>query len=562
MEENLQFDKKSLRYVTGKTADFGELAKDCVAFANSHGGYLAIGIEDEAELPAPTQVIPEALPEKVVKRINELTINVAILPEVVTSENGGQYIKLHIYPSQSSIAGTTKGVYLIRDHDSSRALRPEELSRLIADRPAYCWETKVSQKIHWKSSDMFKLNRFISAIKQSDRVSAFVKEKTEEETLAYYQMINDEGFLTNLGVLWIGKPEQRARLLYSPIVQYIKYDAEENKVDKKVWDDYQMNPEELMISIVESVPDWKETYEISEGLWRKVIPAYDEKIVRELLCNAIVHRPYTTRGDIFIKLYPDKMVITNPGVLPIGVTVNNILQKTEKRNIHLAKIFYDLHMMEAEGSGYDLIYETLLTAGKGKPIVVEGEDYVEVTVYRKIINKDSSRLCDYIESYYPRFSQKSYIALGIILQHKAIFGKDLSRELQIQDGDRLRSYVDTLVNHHIVDTQGRGKGLKYSLNPAFVSKTRMQFETTLKTIEPYRLKALIYEDLRYHHNSTMSEISKRLPDVEYSELEKMVRRMVKESEIIPLGGRKYRKYALPEGSFLSKGGRKEGEVND
>ena len=134
MEENLQFDKKSLRYVTGKTADFGELAKDCVAFANSHGGYLAIGIEDESELPAPTQVIPEALPEKVVKRINELTINVAIFPEVVTSENGGQYIKLHIYPSQSSIAGTTKGVYLIRDHDSSRALRPEELNRLIADR--------------------------------------------------------------------------------------------------------------------------------------------------------------------------------------------------------------------------------------------------------------------------------------------------------------------------------------------------------------------------------------------------------------------------------------------
>ena len=45
MEENMQFDKKSLRYVTGKTADFGELAKDCVAFANSHGGYLAIGNE-------------------------------------------------------------------------------------------------------------------------------------------------------------------------------------------------------------------------------------------------------------------------------------------------------------------------------------------------------------------------------------------------------------------------------------------------------------------------------------------------------------------------------------
>lgn len=51
MEENKQFDKKSLRYVIGKTADFGELAKDCVAFANTNGGFLAIGIEDDAVLP-------------------------------------------------------------------------------------------------------------------------------------------------------------------------------------------------------------------------------------------------------------------------------------------------------------------------------------------------------------------------------------------------------------------------------------------------------------------------------------------------------------------------------
>ncbi|MBO7588288.1 MAG: putative DNA binding domain-containing protein [Bacteroidaceae bacterium] len=557
MEENKRFDKKSLRYITGKTENFGELAKDCVAFANSHGGYLAIGIEDGAELPAPNQVIPELLPEKVVKRINELTINVSLFPEIITSQNGGQYLKLHIYPSQSSIASTTKGLFLIRDHDSSRALRPDELSRLIADKPAYCWETKVSTKIPWQNADHIKLDKFISDINQSDRVSSFIKEKTAEEVLAYYQMINDEGFLTNLGIFWIGKTEQRARLLYSPVVQYIKYDAEENKVDKIVWDDYRMNPQELMKSIVESVPDWKEKYEVSEGLWRKEIPAYDEKIVRELLCNALVHRPYTTRGDIFIKLYPDKMVITNPGVLPVGVTVNNILQKTEKRNIHLAKIFYDLHLMEAEGSGYDLIYETLLTAGKAKPIVYEGDDYVEVTVYRKIINKESSRICDYIENNYPRLSQKSYIALGIILQNKTISASDLSRELQITEDGRLRSYVDALVNNHIVDSQGRGKGVKYSINPSFVSKSRIQFETTLKTIEPYRLKALIHEDLRYHPNSTLPEISSRLPDVDYSQLEKMVWKMAKEKEIIPIGGRKYRKYNLPNESFSSKGGRKQ-----
>ena len=555
MEENNKFDNKSLKKVTGRTADFEELSKDCVAFANSHGGYLAIGIEDGEDKPASGQVIPDGLPEKIIKRINELTINVALRPEVIDADNGGQYMKLHVLPSQVSIASTTKGVYYIRDHDSSRPLLPDELSRLISDKPAYNWETKVSLKIQWQKADISKLNKFVIDIRSSDRVSQFVKEKTDEELLSYYQMIDDDGYLTNLGVLWIGKQEQRARLLYSPIVQYIKYDTEEHKVDKKVWGDYSLNPQELLISLWESIPDWREYNEVSEGLWRKELPVYDEKVVRELLCNAIVHRPYTTRGDIFIKLYPDRMTITNPGLLPIGVTVNNILQKTEKRNIHLANVFYDLHLMEAEGSGYDLIYETLLTSGKSKPVVYEGDDYVEVTVYKKIVSKESTRICDFVSANY-KISQKAYITLGIILQKKSITAGELSKELQLMDGSRLRPYVESLISNNIILHKGSGRGTKYEINPEFVSTTKMQFPTTLKTIEPYRLKALILEDLKYHSNSLLSEMASRLPDVEYMDLEKMVRTMAKDGEITPLGGRKYRRYKLNEESFLEKSGRK------
>lgn len=555
MEENNKFDNKSLKKVTGRTADFEELSKDCVAFANSHGGYLAIGIEDGEDNPAPGQRIPDDLPEKIIKRINELTINVALRPEIIDADNGGQYMKLHVLPSQVSIASTTKGVYYIRDHDSSRPLLPDELSRLISDKPAYSWETKVSLKIQWQKADISKLNKFVLDIRSSDRVSQFVKEKSDEELLSYYQMIDDDGYLTNLGVLWIGKQEQRARLLYSPIVQYIKYDTEERKVDKKVWSDYSLNPQELLITLWESIPDWREYNEVSEGLWRKELPVYDEKVVRELLCNAIVHRPYTTRGDIFIKLYPDRMTITNPGVLPIGVTVNNILQKTEKRNIHLANVFYDLHLMEAEGSGYDLIYETLLTTGKCKPVVYEGEDYVEVTVYKKIVSKESSRICDFVSANY-KISQKAYISLGIILQKKSVTAGELSKELQLIDGSRLRPYVESLIANNIILHKGSGRGTKYEINPEFVSSTKMQFPTTLKTIEPYRLKALILEDLKYHSNSLLSEMATRLPDVDFSELERMVRTMAKDGEITPVGGRKYRRYKLNEDSFLEKSGRK------
>ena len=211
--------------------------------------------------------------------------------------------------------------------------------------------------------------------------------------------------------------------------------------------------------------------------------------------------------------------------------------------------------MEAEGSGYDLIYETLLTTGKCKPVVYEGEDYVEVTVYKKIVSKESSRICDFVSANY-KISQKAYISLGIILQKKSVTTGELSRELQLIDGSRLRPYVESLIANNIILHKGSGRGTKYEINPEFVSSTKMQFPTTLKTIEPYRLKALILEDLKYHSNSLLSEMATRLPDVDFTELEKMVRTMAKDGEITPIGGRKYRRYKLNEDSFLEKSGRK------
>ncbi|MBR6068882.1 MAG: putative DNA binding domain-containing protein [Bacteroidales bacterium] len=543
MEECTTYDKKSLKKVLGKTADFPELSRDCVAFANAKGGFLHIGVEDGDELPPANQKIEYGLEEKIVRRINELTINVALQAEIVEAENGGQYINLKVFPSKVAVASTTKGQFFYRDGDSCRPLLPDELSRLMNDKPAYSWETKVSLSIPWQNADNLKLQKFVHDIRQSDRVSVFVKEKNEEEMLAYYQMIDDNGKLTNLGVLWIGKPEQRARLLYSPIIQYIKYDSEENKVLKYVWDDYRFNPQELLEDIWQTVPDWKESNEISDGLWRKNIPAYDEKVVRELLCNALVHRPYTTRGDIFIKLYPDRMEVTNPGLLPLGVTTSNILQKTVKRNPHLTKVFYDLHLMEAEGSGYDLIYEMQLSAGKQVPVVVEGDDYVEVTVSRRIISKEISRIYDYL-AYNFKVSQKGIIALGIILQKGNVSAMELSKELQLGDSDRLRSYTMPLMENNIVLTTGKGKGTQYKVNPKFVSEAKIQSKTSLKTLEPYALKALVKEDLRFHPESSIAEIGSRLPDVNRKDLEEMVRKMASAGEITTIGGRKYRKYAL------------------
>ncbi len=546
MKENQTLDKKSLKAVIGRSKNFDEIAKDCVAFANKEGGHLIIGIEDNEDFPPSKQRVDDFLKEEVVKRINELTINVAIVPCVVKAQNGGEYLDLEILRSAVSIASTTKGGYYIRDNDKSKPIAPDDLLRAITDKPSFSWETKVSLKYSVEQCDKEKKANLLNRIRTSDRVSVFVKQKPDDEILEYYSLVSENGYMTNLGVLWLGTQPQRARLLYSPTVQFIRYDASGCKVFKQVWDDYTLNPDELLESIWQSIPDWRESNEVSDGLWRKEIPAYDEKVVREVLCNSIAHRPYTTRGDVFINIFPDRMEVVNPGRLPLGVTPNNILRTTVKRNIELSRLFYALHIMEGEGSGYDLMYQTQLSLGKNVPIVKEGEDSVCVTIARKIVSKEASRIYDYMQNFYPEIveHQKAVIAFGLILQEEIISSEALAKKLQLPESDRLRSYVDMLCTKNVVLTRGRGKGTKYYVNPEIISNSKANIQTTLKTIEPYRLKELILQDLKYHPNSLISEMSVRLPDIAFADLQKTVRKMAKEGNLAYDGGRKYRRYSL------------------
>jgi len=157
------------------------------------------------------------------------------------------------------------------------------------------------------------------------------------------------------------------------------------------------------------------------------------------------------------------------------------------------------------------------------------------------------RLYDYLGYTYPEIihHQKAMIAFGLILQEEIIGAEALSKKLQLRESDRLRSFVDILCNNNIVLTRGRGRGTKYFINPTLISNSKANIRTTLKTIEPYRLKELIKQDLKYHPKSLMSEMSQRLPDVALGELRRHVRKMVTEGELTSEGGRKYRRYSLP-----------------
>lgn len=543
MEESQYTEKKSLKLITGNNPGWQELAKDCVCFANARGGIIAIGIEDSDSEPPVGQNIHPGLPQKVIKRMSELTINVGTTAEIITSKNGGQYISLRILPSVSTIASTTDGKYYYRISDSCNPLPPDELMRLLTDKPAYIWETKVGRTIPVSEVDFTKLNNFIKNIQSSERVSEFVKSKNPDELLDHYFMAEGSS-LTNLGVLWIGKRNDRAKLLYAPVIQFLKYDEQGQRVNKIVWDDFSLNPQELIEAVWTQIPDWKEGIEVSDGMFRKFIPNYEEEVIRELLVNALVHRPYTTRGDIFINLYPDRLEIHNPGLFPLGVTETNILHKTIRRNEHLAKVFYDLKLMEREGSGYDKMYEILLGNGKEVPEPKEGDDRVSVTIKKRITKNEIISFINRVNDEY-QLRQKELICLGLIAQHTTLSAIEFSTLLHLPEQNVIRNWLGRLLDFGIVKSKGKTKGTEYFVNAELLRKTNFKGMTNLKKIEDHRLKELIYQDLKTFPESAISEINDRIgKEISPRKIKFQLDQMKESGEIFAKGEKRWCRYSI------------------
>ena len=472
MKENSLYDRKSLRAVLGKTADFNELAKDCVAFSNAQGGVIDIGIEDNNILPPEGQTIPEGLTTTIVNKISSLTNAVTVAADVCMADNNAEYIKLHVLRSLNAVSVTSSGKIFIRIGDKSIPVGPEDIARLAEDKGCISWE---------------------------------------DTTTAY------------------------------------KYDQYGEKVNKWLWDDYTRNPSEMISELWDVVPEWKESTEISDGMFRRNVPAYPEKVIRELAANALVHRPYTIKGDVFINIHPDYIEVVNPGRLPLGVTVENILHTTKKRNEHMANLFYVLHLMEREGSGYDMMYETLLANGKTTPKVTEGDDWVKVRVERKVINQEMIKVIHFADQKYS-LKQKQLICLGLITLRESVTGSQLVQLLYLKDSDALRPWLHPLIDKGLVlATEAKTKAKEYRVNTMLLKDSQYKGRTTLKRIEKYRIKELIIEDLKIYKEATKSEIQSRIgEEIPPKKIWEQINILIAEGKVKSIGQNRWRRYIIIE----------------
>jgi ATP-dependent DNA helicase RecG len=471
------------------------------------------------------------------------TVNVSVLPDVVTAPNGSQYIDL-VIPRSIAVASTTDGRYFLRVADQSKPVTGDDVMRLASERSALPWETQTTLRIPRVEADTAKRDKLLQALRASDRVKPSVKEKTENELLDHYQLAQG-AYLTHLGILCLGRQHHRAQLTTSPVIQFIKYDEHDQKVNKLVWDDHTQSPMELIEAVWLEVPDFRERYELPDGLYRQNVPAFDEIVVRELLVNALVHRPYTQRGDIFLNLHPDRLEVVNPRLLPLGVTPQNVLHTTVRRNEHLARLFHDLKLMEREGSGFDKIFEVLLSQGRAAPELIETHDRVQVTVRRRILKPEVIDFIAKADQTY-QLTQRERIALGLLAQHDALTARELAGTLELPSVDALQPWLKRLLEWHLVQSGGRTQATRYFIDPVLLRSLNFTGETTLKRIEPHRLAALIVEDVGRYPDTKMGDIHLRVgPEIPRSRVRRAVEQLVKDGKLSQEGVRSGTRYRLP-----------------
>lgn len=193
----------------------------------------------------------------------------------------------------------------------------------------------------------------------------------------------------------------------------------------------------------------------------------------------------------------------------MGVTPGNVLHASVRRNEHLARLCHDLKLMEREGSGFDAIYDVLLSQGRPAPQVEEGPDWVRVTIARAAPDRNVLEFIAKAGEAYP-LNQRERIALGLLAKHEALTAKELAHQLELANVDLLRPWLVRLMEWELVGQSGRTQATRYFVKPELLRTMSFPAVTTLKRIEDHRLRALVLEDLQRYPGSGIGDIHGRI----------------------------------------------------
>lgn len=213
-----------------------------------------------------------------------------------------------------------------------------------------------------------------------------------------------------------------------------------------------------------------------------------------------------------------------------------------RRNDHLARLFHDLKLMEREGSGFDRIFEVLLSQGRPMPELIETHDRVQVTVRRRIHTPEVIDFIAKADQTYP-LTQRERITLGLLAQHDALTARELATMLELPTVEALQPWLKRLLEWQLVNSAGRTQATRYFVEPGLLRALNFSAATTLKRIEPHRLAALVLEDLRRYPESAISAIHQRVGgEIHPKQIKRALDELIERGAVRFEGSNRWRRY--------------------
>ena len=365
----------------GKTLEFKRdlsspegILKCLVAFANTAGGIVAIGVEDGSKR---VRGVPDVLraEEKLANLVSD-SIRPRLIPDIeVVPWRKLNVLTVQVYPSNTrphylERLGPENGVFIRVGSTVRKAeeLQIEELKRLK-------WRTSFDEQaipgLNSEAIDFRVASELLAPYRQLNAQAWKTLRITTEHqgrqvpTVGGLLLFGKDRF-ARFPDAWIQAGRfagtNRTRLLDSVEIRSFLPRAAEEAIR---FAQKHLTHE----SIIEGVR--------REERWSVPLVA-----IREAIMNAIVHADYAQQGaPIRIALFDDRIEIENPGLLPFGLTIEDIMQGVSKlRNRVIGRVFHELHLIEQWGSGIQRMTAACQEAGMEAPKLEEIGVHFRVTI--------------------------------------------------------------------------------------------------------------------------------------------------------------------------------------
>lgn len=536
--ESINTEFKSWNKVSDMKKRINLAVDELIAFANNKGGTLYFGVEDNGEV---TGCDGNYDLQNIIESIYEKTRpSIFVDPEEI--EYDGKKVIALTVASDGITHATTDGRCLKRLGKNSKPFYPNEMSNRYSEIQSSDFSGRIlsdSTEDDINKLEVYKLKEKLKA-RNPESTLADMDDIAFLRDLALVKSDSGNIKLTVAGLLFVGKEQAINRLLPQAEVIYLHY-SESNLEEY----DARLDMKAPIISVIdrlsEKIQDSNRIVNVQVGLFRLEIVDFPEKVFQEALLNALSHRDYQSQGAVYVKHYPDKIVIENPGAFLDGITENNIItHPSVPRNKLIAETLQHLKYVQRTGQGVDIIFREMISSGKPFPEYKSYNDAVSLTIYSAIDDIDFVKFIANEENELSRsFSLSELMILRYLKDNRKITMSEAESLIQ-EARDQAQNACNNLKRYGLIELSGN----EYMLTAKIYDELKNSVDYTKdKAIQYIKAREMILEYIR-DRGFINNELVRELCGFSQKQARIILQRMRKENLIELSEKGRYAKYII------------------